>query len=106
MSSLPQNDINRRQSSARRRRVRRLNYQKVFPTYEERLLKGIAYEFEILGHQLKRRSDPKDRQTLNNRRFRAAFGCCSKVCAIAWLLIVNGYIDHPKGAAIGGFFGH
>ena len=76
-----------------------------FPRTRSDSWEGIAYEFELLGHQLKSRSNPKDLQTLNNQRFRAAFGCCSKVCAIAWLLIVNGWKDRPKGATKCAFFG-
>ena len=89
-----------RKPKPRKPRVRIAKHERVFPTYPERILSDLAFEFELLGHQLKRgdQFDKNDCRTLNNRKFQEAFGCGSKVCAITWLLIVNGWLDRPTGA--------
>ena len=94
------NDINTIGSSRSTRtpRVCCLNFNRIFPNYNKEILAGTAYKFELLAHQLKRHSNPKDNLRLDDRQFRAAFGYCPKVCTTAWLLIVDGWFDQPDGA--------
>ena len=82
-------------SSTQRRRFRQA------PNFDEQLIAGTAFEFEVLGSALTRgttvSNDDNDKR-LNDRRFRASFGCSSKQCAIAWILVCDGWHDRPIGA--------
>ena len=72
--------------------------------FDERLITGISYEFEQLSYQMRRGNigirieNNPDYPQLNERRFKAMFGCTSTVCANAWLIVVDGWRDRPTGA--------
>ena len=53
------NNNHRQQQPQQRRKqhtcVPKRNYKRVFPSYDNNYLRGIAYEFKQLGHQLKKK---------------------------------------------------
>ena len=77
------------------------NYQRVVLEYDTSILIDLDIEFEQLGFIFKRGKSPvlhHNTPQLNDRRFRTAFGCCSRVCSLAWLLVVDGWTNRPKQA--------
>ena len=82
-------------------------HQRVVLEYDTSILIDLEIEFEQLGFIFKRSKSPclhYNTPKLNNRRFRAAFGCCSRVCSLAWLLVVDGWRNSPKEATKMRFF--
>ena len=76
-------------------------HQRVALEYDTSILIDLDIEFEQLGFIFKRSKSPclhYNTPKLNDRRFRAAFGCCSRVCSLAWLLVVDGWRNRPKEA--------
>ena len=79
--------------------------------FDERLITGISYEFEQLSYQMRRGNigirieNNPDYPQLNERRFKAMFGCTSTVYANAWLIVVDGWRDRPTGATKNSFCG-
>ena len=98
LSYPPAQTIRSIMSSTQRRRFRQA------PNFDERLIAGTAFEFEVLGSALTRgttvSNDDNDKR-LNDRRFRASFGCSSKQCAIAWILVCDGWHDQPIAFFVG-----
>ena len=77
------------------------NYQRVVLEYDTSILIDLDIEFEQIGFIFKRGKSPvlhHNTPQLNDRRFRTAFGCCSRVCSLAWLLVVDGWTNCPKQA--------
>ena len=77
------------------------NYQRVVLEYDTSILIDLDIEFEQIGFIFKRGKSPvlhHNTPQLNDRRFRTAFGCCSQVCSLAWLLVVDGWTNRPKQA--------
>ena len=76
-------------------------HQRVVLEYDTSILIDLEIEFEQLGFIFKRSKSPclhYNTPQLNDRRFRTAFGCCSRVCSLAWLLVVDGWTNRPKQA--------
>ena len=77
-------------------------HQRVYLDYDIRTLLSLDLEFEQLGYIFKRSKlnsyNYHDGPQLNNRGFREAFGCSSRECSLAWLLVADGWTDRPKQA--------
>ena len=77
-------------------------HQRVHLDYDIRTLLSLDLEFEQLGYIFKRSKlysyNCHDGPQLNNRGFREAFGCSSRECSLAWLLVADGWTNRPKQA--------